>query len=148
MAARRQLHRTDDKTDRGIRRADESKGISKEKLIFNSGGLIQNVNEIQNTNLSTDEKRYEFLWEELFFKNMNSLAPLTTGGLGHSEAQKANVVPLEDRTRLTDKLSEEISQKNLDELISVQLIVDLHDGTDPKVKMLYFLKNGKSMCSV
>ena len=55
----------------------------------------------------------------------------------------ANVVPLEDCTRLVDKISEEISQKNLDELISVHLIVDLHDGTDPKVKMLYFLKNGK-----
>ena len=105
--------------------------------------MIQNVSKIQNTNPSTDEKRYEFLWEELFSKHMNSLAPLTTGGLGHSKAQKANVVPLEDCTRLTDKLSEEISQKNLDELISVQLIVDLHDGTDPKVKMLYFLKNGK-----
>ena len=143
MAVRRQLHRTDDKTDRGIRRAEPSQGISKEKLIFHSGGLIQNVNEIQNTNPSTDEKRYEFLWEELFSKHMNSLAPLTTGGLGHSEARKANVVLLEDCTRLTDKLSEEISQKNLDELISVQLIVDLHDGTDPKVKMLYFLKNEK-----
>ena len=70
---------------------------------------------------------------------MKSLAPLTTGGLGHSKAQMENIVPLEDCTRLTDKLSEEISQKNLDELISVQLIVDLHDGTDPKVKMLYFL---------
>ena len=74
---------------------------------------------------------------------MKSLALLTTGGLGHSMAQMANVVPLEDCTRLTDKFSEEISQKNLDELISVQLIVDLHDGTDPKIKMLYFLKNGK-----
>ena len=58
MVARRQLHRTDDKTDRGIRRADASQGISKEKLIFHSGGLIQNVNEIQNTNPFTDEKRY------------------------------------------------------------------------------------------
>ena len=89
------------------------------------------------------KKRYEFLWEELASKHMKSLAPLTTGGLGHSKAQMANIVPLEDCTRLTDKLSEQISQKNLDELISVQLIVDLHDGTDPKVKMLYFLKNGK-----
>ena len=83
MAARRQLHKIDAKTDRGIQRADESQGISKEKLIFHSGGLIQNVNEIQNTNPSTDKKRYEFLWEELFSKHMNSLAPLTTGGLGH-----------------------------------------------------------------
>ena len=111
-------------------------------MTFQSGGLIQNISEIQNTNPSTDEKKYEFLWEELASKHMKSLAPFTTGGLGHSKAQMANIVPLEDLTRLTDKLSEQISQKNLDELISVQLIVDLHDGTDPKVKMLYFLKNG------
>ena len=112
-------------------------------MTFQSGGLIQNISESQDTNPSTDEKKYEFLWEELASKHMKSLAPFTIGGLGHSKAQMANIVPLEDLTRLTDKLSEQISQKNLDELISVQLIVDLHDGTDPKVKMLYFLKNGK-----
>ena len=50
---------------------------------------------------------------------MRSLAPLTTGGLGHLEAEMADIVPLEDCTRLTDKLSEEVSQKHLDELISV-----------------------------
>ena len=76
-------------------------------------------------------------------KNMRSLAPLTTECLGHSEAKMADTVPLEDSARLTDKLSEEISQKHLDELISVQLVVDMHDGTTPKVKMLYFLRNGK-----
>ena len=92
----------------------------------------------ETTNPSTDEKKYKFLWEELASKNMKSLAPFTTGGLGHSEARMYLW-----KTRLTDKLSEEISQKNLDELISVQLVVDLHDGTDPKVKMLYFLKKGK-----
>ena len=142
MAAIRQLHRANKKTDRRVRRADASQDISQEKLTFQSGGLIQNISKIQNTNPSTNEKKYEFLWEELASKNMKSLAPFTTGGLGHSKAQMANIVPLEDCTRLTDKLSEQISQKNLNELISVQLIVDLHDGTDPKVKMLYFLKNG------
>ena len=76
-------------------------------------------------------------------KNMRSLAPLTTGGLGHSEAKMADTIPLEDCARLTDKLSEEVSQKHLDELISVQLVVDMHDGTTTKVKMLYFLRNGR-----
>ena len=78
MAAIRQLHRTDNKTDRRARRADASREISQEKLIFQSGGLIQNISEIQNKNSSTDEKRYEFLWEELASKHMKSLAPLTT----------------------------------------------------------------------
>ena len=109
MAARRQLHRTDNKTDRRIRREDAPREISQEKLIFQSGGLIQNVSEIQNTNPSTDEKRYEFLWEELAYKHMKILASLTTGGFGHSKAQMANIVSLEDCTRLTDKISEQIS---------------------------------------
>ena len=143
MAEIKQLHRVDKKTDRRERRADASQEISQEKLKFQSGGFIQNISEIRTSNPSSDEKKYKFFWEELTSKNMKSLAPFITGGLGHSEAQMANIVPLEDRTRLTDKLSEEISQKNLDELISVQLVVDLHDGTDPKVKMLYFLKGGK-----
>ena len=55
----------------------------------------------------------------------------------------ADTIPLEDNARLTDKLSEEILQKYLDEIISVQLVVDMHDGTESKVKMLYFLKNDK-----
>ena len=76
-------------------------------------------------------------------KNMRSLAPLTTGGLGHLEAKMANTLPLEDCARLIDKLSEEVSQKHFDELISVQLVVDMHEGTTPKVKMLYFLRNGR-----
>ena len=50
----------------------------------------------------------------------------------------AETVPLKDNARLTEKLSDEISQKHLDKLISVQLIVDMHDGVEPKVKMLYF----------
>ena len=74
---------------------------------------------------------------------MKCLEPRTSGGLGYSKAKFAEIAPLEDCTRLTDKISEEISQKHLDELISVQLVVDMHDGTDPKVKMLYFLRNGK-----
>ena len=143
MDAIKQLHRIDKKTDRKVRRADVSQKISQEKLIFRSGGFIQNLSEIRTTDPSTDEKMYKFFWEELASKNMKSLAPLTTGGLEHSEAQMANIVSLEDCTRLTDKLSEEVLQKHLDEIISVQLVVDMHAGTNPKVKMLYFLKKGK-----
>ena len=39
-------------------------------------------------------------------KNMRSLAPLTIGGIGHSEAKMADTVPLEDSARLTENLSE------------------------------------------
>ena len=146
MAAIKQLHRLDKGSDRKGREADESQEISKKKLVFQSGGIVQSLSEIQTTNEIdpvTGEKKYKFFWEEMASKNMRSLAPLTTGGLGHSEAKMADTIPLEDCARLTDKLSEEVSQKHLDELISVQLVVDMHDGTTPKVKMLYFLRNGR-----
>ena len=74
---------------------------------------------------------------------MRILPPLTTGGFGHSEAKMPDKIPLEDCARLTKKLSEKVSQKHLDELIYVQLVVDMHDGSTPKVKMLYFLRNGR-----
>ena len=136
--------------EKGVRRkgceANEAQEMSKEKLVFKSGGIVQGLSEIKTINEidpETGEKKYKFSWEELDIKNMRSLAPLTTGGLGHSQSKMADTVPLEDSARLTENLSEEISQKHLDELISVQLIVDMHDGTTPKVKMLYFLRNGK-----
>ena len=46
MAAMRQIHRTDKKTDKGVVRADASQEISQDKLIFQSGGFIQNISEI------------------------------------------------------------------------------------------------------
>ena len=120
--------------------------MSKEKLVFKSGGIVQSLSEIQAINEigpETGEKRYKFSWEEMATKDMRSLAPLTTGGLGHSETKMADTVPLEDSAKLTENINEEILQKHLDELISVQLVVDMHDGTTLKVKMLYFLRIGK-----
>ena len=76
MAAIKQLHRVDKKTDGRVRRTDASQKISQEKLIFQSRGCIQNISEIRTTNPSTDEKKYKFLWEELASKNMKSLAHL------------------------------------------------------------------------
>ena len=54
----------------------------------------------------------------------------------------AETVPLKYNARLIEKLSDEILQKHLVKLISVLLIFNMHDGVEPKVKMLYFLKNG------
>ena len=130
------------------RRGFKSKGwipdtvwdIKEGNILFKSGGVIQSLSDM---NPQRKEKGCELSWEELATKNIKSLAPFTKGGLGHSETELAETVPLKDTARLTEKLSDKISQKHLDELISVQLIVDMHDGTEPKVKMLYFLKNGK-----
>ena len=138
------------KSGKGFKRkcwvADTTWDMSKEKIVFKSGGIIQSLSEIQSLNKidpETGERKYKFSWEELATENIKSLAPLTIGGLGYSKAEMVDIVPLKDNARLTDKLSDKISKKHLDELISVQLVVDIHDGTEPKVKMLYFLRNGK-----
>ena len=63
MAAIKQLHRLDIGSDRKGREADESQKISKEKLLFQSGGIIQSFSEIRTTNEIdpvTGEKKYKF----------------------------------------------------------------------------------------
>ena len=46
MVAIKQLHRLDKRTDRKGRKADEFQEISKEKLVFQSGGFVQSLSEI------------------------------------------------------------------------------------------------------
>ena len=113
-------------------KVDKTSNIRKGNIMFKSGGISKSLDDIYSQNR---EKGCEFSWEEMAIKKTKRLAPYTKGGLGHSKT-----VPLIDNARLTEKLSDEISQKLLDKLISVQLIVDMHDGVDPKVKMLYFLQ--------
>ena len=114
---------------------DTTWDIKKGKILFKSGGVVQSLSEM---NLQRREKGCELTWEEFATKNIKSLAPLTKGGLGHSESEMEETVPLEDKARRNENLSDKISQKHLDELIPVQLVVDMHDGTKPKVKMLFF----------
>ena len=55
--------------------------LSKENILFKSGGIIQSLSEIQSLNKidpETCKKEYKFSWEELATKNLKSLAPLTT----------------------------------------------------------------------
>ena len=146
MATTKQLRMLDKGIIRKGCEAYEAQEMCKEKLVFKSGEIIQSLSEIQAINEidpKTGDKKYKFSWEKMATKDMRSLAPLAIGGLGYSEAKMADIFPLEDSGRLTEKLSEFFLQKHLDELISVQLIVDMHDGTTPKVKILYFLRNGK-----
>ena len=71
--------------------------MSKEKLVFKSGGIVQRLSEIRTINEiypETGEKKYKFCCEEMATKKMRSLAPLTTGGLRHSEAKMADLMYL------------------------------------------------------
>ena len=38
---------------------------------------------------------------------------------------------------------EELTQAHLDKLIEVSLILDMHDGKEPREKMLYFMEDGR-----
>ena len=71
MAAIKQLHRLDKGSYRKGMEVDESQEISKKKLVFESGGIVQILSEIQTTNeigLETCEKKYKFFWEEMASK--------------------------------------------------------------------------------
>ena len=66
MAAIKQLHRLDKRSDRKGRKADKFQEISKEKLVFQSGGIVQNLSETRSTeeiDPTTGEKKYKFFWE-------------------------------------------------------------------------------------
>lgn len=76
------------------------------------------------------------LWEEIAIMIHSSLIPATTGVFGHEETKRYYGVSTEDYVRLTDKLSESINQKHLDKLVSTQIIIDTHDGAEPKKKLL------------
>ncbi|KAL6498282.1 hypothetical protein OROGR_028679 [Orobanche gracilis] len=73
-----------------------------------------------------------------------ALAAKSTCGLRHANYEvNQQMASARDPALLVDKLGEELSQKHLDKLISVHLIIDMHDGPKPKQKMLYFLEYGK-----
>ena len=66
MAAIKQLYRLDKRSDRKGRKADEFQEISKEKLVFQSGGFVQNIREtrsIEEIDPTTSEKKYKLFWE-------------------------------------------------------------------------------------
>ena len=67
-------------------------------------------------------------------------------GLGSEEAKiKAGVEVLtRDPFLLTDKPLEEVTQKHLDKVISVQVVLDAHDKSNVKEKLILFLEDGRT----
>ena len=50
---------------------------------------------------------------------------------------------LADKNSRLHHPDEELTQAHLDKLIAVSLILDMHDGREPKEKMLYFMEDGR-----
>lgn len=66
-------------------------------------------------------------------KKCSSLVPATTGGLGHNKTEWYHETSTRDHAKLTDKLSDQITQKHLDKLISV--IHQMDENTDELKKL-------------
>lgn len=81
----------------------------------------------------------------MFNQKPSARLPGDTHGFGCEDAEvyTGHVMSLRDHYPLTDQNGEVLSQKHLNKLISVQVIVDLFDGDGTKQKLVYFLEDGK-----
>lgn len=72
------------------------------------------------------------------------MEPYHKGGLSHSKTKihTGEQVISRDPVAITDDVEEEISQTHLDRLVSVQLIRDHFDGSQPVEKLAYILEDG------
>ncbi|KAL8126481.1 hypothetical protein AgCh_013680 [Apium graveolens] len=93
----------------------------------------------------SDPKKSQLLFDFLTV-GLNSREARDRSGLGSSEAKlKTGVeVIIKDPFLLTDKPLEEATQKHLDKVISVQVVLDAHDKSNVKEKLILFLKDGRT----
>ena len=68
-----------------------------------------------------------------------------TTGLGHwkEKLETSSAANFRDPYPLTDKVGEAVTQKDLDKIESVQILMDTHDGTGDKEKIAIFLNTGR-----
>ncbi|XP_063946066.1 uncharacterized protein LOC135151512 [Daucus carota subsp. sativus] len=68
-----------------------------------------------------------------------------TTGLGHrkEKIQTSSATTFRDPYPLTEKVGESVTQKDLDKVESVQILMDTHDGTGDKEKIAIFLEQTK-----
>ncbi|KAK1384160.1 hypothetical protein POM88_021895 [Heracleum sosnowskyi] len=109
--------------------------------IFKSSGHIKSLPGIT----CTDESgKFKKTYEEVAKKKNECRRTGTYGGIGHPAAEIVPQVASFDQACLTENLSDKITQRHLDKLISVQMVYDIHDGNMPKEKLVYFLKDGST----
>ncbi|KAL1811236.1 hypothetical protein ACET3Z_021301 [Daucus carota] len=68
-----------------------------------------------------------------------------TTGLGHrkEKIQTGSATTFRDPYPLTEKVGEAVTQKDLDKVESVQILMDTHDGPEDKEKIAIFLESGR-----
>ncbi|KAL8116520.1 hypothetical protein AgCh_022872 [Apium graveolens] len=76
---------------------------------------------------------------------LNAREPRDRAGLGSDEDKiKTGVeVATRDPFLLTDRPLEDVTQKHLDKVISVQVVLDVHDKHNVKENLILFLEDGR-----
>ena len=101
------------------------------KMSFVSSGLSASAD------LKKEESHYRLTRAEMYDNFYPTQIDKNTFGLGSAHFSKEQrVLAFTDKDSLLHNLDEKLTQAHLDKLISVSLIVDMHDGAEPKEKML------------
>ena len=92
-----------------------------------------------------EKKRHvdkDALWVKA--QNIKALEPKKKGRVGGDlNIYTGEATFIKEHASLKDDPIEEISQKHLEKLMSVQMVLDTFDGKHPKEVMLYFLEDGR-----
>ncbi|KAK1379443.1 hypothetical protein POM88_026187 [Heracleum sosnowskyi] len=86
-----------------------------------------------------DSQRSRALWLQMF-SNLRKMTSNTRGGIGHRDAEFLNI-PHVDPHALTE-IGGILTSEHLNNLLAVDIVIDCHDGTEKKEKLLYFMKDG------
>ncbi|KAK1396951.1 hypothetical protein POM88_006814 [Heracleum sosnowskyi] len=86
-----------------------------------------------------DTLRSKALWLQMF-SNLRQMTNNSRGGIGHKDAEYLNT-PHVDPYALTE-IGGILTSENLNNLLSVDIVIDCHDGSEKKEKLLYFMKDG------
>ncbi|KAK1384549.1 hypothetical protein POM88_022284 [Heracleum sosnowskyi] len=103
---------------------------------YQSGGIVTNVSSVADFSGS---QRSKALWLQMF-SSLKQMPHNSRGGIGHRDAEFLNM-PYVDSHSLTD-IGGNLTSEHLNNLLVVDIVIDCHDGTEKKEKLLYFMKDG------
>ncbi|KAK1352207.1 hypothetical protein POM88_053471 [Heracleum sosnowskyi] len=103
---------------------------------FQTGGIITNASSVVDL---SDMTRSKALWLKMF-SNLKQMSSYTRGGIGHRDAEFLNMTYV-DPYSLTE-IGGTLTSEHLNNLLTVDIVIDCHDGFEKKEKLLYFMKDG------
>ncbi|KAK1377273.1 hypothetical protein POM88_033466 [Heracleum sosnowskyi] len=103
---------------------------------FQNGGIITNASSVIDL---SDMVRSKELWLRMF-SNLKQLTSNSRGGIGHRDAEYLNMSYV-DPYSLTE-IGGTLTSENLNNLLSVDIVIDCHDGSEKKEKLMYFMRDG------